>query len=87
MNKLYTITDVHTPAVPSETIIDGYIPEDVCDVLYERWKPTWSNMIEFPGNVKGISCEAILEVKPSTFNRVMGKARGNLIRKAAEENK
>ena len=85
-NTMYVITAQQAPTVARETIIDGYITPDDCAALYEKWKSEWPAPIEFPGAVKGISCEAILEVPAGQFNRTLGKARGERIRKEAEVN-
>jgi len=86
MSTNYTITTEGAPNVVSEIIIDGFLSDEDIEVLYSRWKSDWPAPIEFPGGVKGISCEAVLQVPQSKLNRTFGKVRGERIHHAAEVN-
>jgi hypothetical protein len=86
MNNMYTITQENAPTVMQETVIDGWLTEEDIELLYERWKSSWPIPLEFSGGVKGITCEAVMQVPTSQLNRTFGKVRGTKLRKIAEEN-
>lgn len=86
MNNLYTITQSGAPQVAVPVFIDGHLTDEDVDALYAKWKATWEQPVSLPGGLTAITCEAILSVPVAEFNRTMGKARGERIRRIAEVN-
>jgi hypothetical protein len=58
------------------TIIDGYLTKDEEERLYAGWQtgdPDWPQPLVFQGGVTAITCEMVLEVPETKFNRAYGK--------------
>jgi hypothetical protein len=68
------------------TIIDGYLDDKTCAILYEKWKPEWPEPLVYPGNQKAITAEMILEVSFRQLVRVYKKKRATLLRDVAQRN-
>lgn len=49
------------------TIIDGHLADADVDLLYSTWDKSWPEPLGFPGGVKGITCEQVIEVGEAAF--------------------
>ena len=85
-HDLYTITTANAPTVYVETTIDGWLTDDEIEILYKRWKNSWPEMVEHPGDVWAITCERVKQVPQAQLNRTYGKVRGQKFMRIAEEN-
>lgn len=68
------------------TTIDEYLSQETCDALYEKWSPEWAEPLMFSGGIRAITCEMVVDVPKSELVKVYGKAKGNEIYAAAENN-
>lgn len=68
------------------TDIDGYLPEDLVDVLYEKWQASWPTPLEFAGGIKSVTCEMVLEVPKGELFKTFGPRNGKMIYDVALRN-
>lgn len=72
--------------LPIGTIIDAYLDENDCRVLYEKWRSDWPEPLAFSGNQKAITASMILEVPIKQLVVVYKRALANRLHEAAQKN-
>jgi len=69
---------------PRSPDIDGFLPEAVVPVLYERWKNIWGIPIVLHGGAKSLTCDMVKDVGFQKLSRVYGVRRAKLLIEAAQ---
>lgn len=68
------------------TVIDAYLTEAQVEKLYGKWKSDWPTPLEFPGSVKAITCEQVVEVGRPLMIRTFGPSLGITLFDTAVDN-
>lgn len=58
------------------TDLEPYLSAEEYQTLFAKWKADWPIPNEFAGNVRGITCEQILEVGEAAILKTYGKTLG-----------
>lgn len=69
---------------PRSPDVDGFLPEALVPVLYERWHPTWEAPIVLSGGTRSITCDMVRDVGFQQLSRIYGVRRAKLLLEAAE---
>lgn len=71
---------------PRSPDIDGFLPDVLVPVLYERWNnEKWGAPSELRGGIKSITCDMVKEVGFQELSRVYGVRRAKTFIEAANK--